>query len=28
VVTLPILLVYALLQRQLVGGIAAGALKG
>ena len=28
VVTLPILLVYILLQRQLVGGIAAGALKG
>jgi ABC-type glycerol-3-phosphate transport system permease component len=28
VVTLPILVVYALLQRQLVGGIAAGALKG
>jgi ABC-type glycerol-3-phosphate transport system permease component len=28
VVTLPILLIYALLQRQLVGGIAAGALKG
>jgi raffinose/stachyose/melibiose transport system permease protein/N-acetylglucosamine transport system permease protein len=27
-VTLPILVVYALLQRQLVGGIAAGALKG
>jgi ABC-type sugar transport system, permease component len=28
VVTVPILLVYVLLQRQLVGGIAAGALKG
>lgn len=28
IVTLPILLVYVLLQRQLVGGIAAGALKG
>jgi len=27
-VTLPILLVYALLQRQIVRGIAAGALKG